>query len=183
MSSRYIPLIAMLFIFSIRSNASYSYSDTIPHTKTLSKIKLTDNSLLYGYIVQADDSSITFIKKADWKKKMYMHRETLPAESIAGVTKNFKKGISAGEGILVGGLTGIVLGFSLGLASDCPDGDCDFGDRLFATRNFSLSLFLGALLGTVGLFVGLFSKKKDKLYYHIGGSRENIRYNKIGLTF
>ena len=32
-------------------------------------------------------------------------------------------------------------------------------------------------------FIGLFSKKKDKMYYHIGGNRENIKYNKIGLTF
>ena len=114
-----------------------------------------------------------------------MQRETLPAESIAGVTKNFKKGITTGEGILIGGLTGIILGFSLGLATDCddPDGDCNFADRLLATKNFTLSLFLGGLLGSIGLFIGLFSKKKDKMYYHIGGNRENIKYNKIGLTF
>jgi hypothetical protein len=183
MNCRYILPLALFFAFATDSNASFS--DTIPRTKTLSKIRLTDNTLLYGYIVQADDSSITFIKKADWKKQLYMHRETLPAEKIAAVTKNFKNGMTAGEGILLGAAAGIIIGFSLGLTRDCdtPDGSCDFTDRLFSTKNFSASLFLGGALGLIGMCIGLFSKKKEKMNYHIGGSRDNIKYNKIGLTF
>ena len=185
MSHRYFMPLILCLSFFVKANAAYS--DTIPKTNTLSRIKLTDNSYLSGYIVQADDSSITFIKKADWKKQMYMRRETLPAERIEGITKGFKNGMTAGRGLLYGGLGGTVLGFALGLSSDCEDSDgdgkCDFGEKLLATRNFTLSLLLGASFAVVGMIIGLFSKKKDKVYYNIGGKRENIRYNKIGLTF
>jgi hypothetical protein len=147
----------------------------------MSKVKLTNGSFLDGYIIQASDSTITFVKKSDWKKGLYGQQEMIPAENIAEVTKRYKNGMTAGQGLLFGALGGIVIGFSLGLASDC-DG-CDFAERLFATKNFGASLFLGGFLGLIGMFVGLFSRKKDKVSYHIGGSRDNIRNNKVGLTF
>jgi len=152
----------------------------------MSKIRLTDGRLLYGYIIHASDSTITVVKKSDWKKQWYERTEVIPAERISGVTKNFKK-LTVGEGALAGGLAGLLLGISFMLFTHCEDsdgdGNCDFSDRVFSDKSLKAYFILTGGLGLVGMFIGLFSRKKEKMYYDIGGKRDNIKYNKIGLTF
>ncbi len=93
--------------------------------------------------------------------------------------------MTAGEGMLIGGITGIVLGFSLGLSQHCddPNNECDFFDKLLSTKSFQASLILGSGFGIAGMFVGIFSRKKDKVHYNINGNRNNIRNNRNGLVY
>ena len=180
-----IPFLICCTVFSPKANALYR--DSIPRTKTISKVRLTNGTFLDGYIIQASDSTITLVKKSDWKNRQFGQSDMIAVENIVDVTKRYKSGLTAGQGLLFGSLTGIVIGFAVGLSGDCDDADgdgkCDFVERLFATKNFGASLFLGGFLGLIGMFVGLFSRKKDKMSYHIGGSRENLRNYKVGLTF
>ena len=183
MRTKLLLLLAGLTVGSQRSDATLS--DSLPSKKNLSKIQLTNGSFINGYILRADDSSITVIQKKNWKRQMYNQSEMITAENISGITKNFKNVLTAGEGMLIGGITGILLGFTLGLTQDCddPNEECDFVNRLFSTKSFRASLILGSGFGVGGMFVGLFSKKKDKVHYNINGNRNNIRNNKIGLAF
>jgi len=183
MRTNFFTLLILSLFISYRSDASLI--DSLPSKKTISRIQLTNGSFINGYILRSDDSSITLVRKENWKRQQYDQTEMIIAENITGITKNFKKGMSAGEGMLIGGIAGIVMGFTLGLSQHCddPNQECDFVNKLFSTRSFEASLILGAGFGIGGMFIGLFSKKKERVHFDINGNRTNIRNNKNGLIF
>jgi hypothetical protein len=182
----------LLFLIFIHLNLSSSAAcyDSIPSSKNLSLVKLTNGSVMKGYIINVSDSSISFLSRKNYNRMMFMQQQTIPAEEIEGITRNFKNGFTAGKGMLYGFLLGFGFGFALGLDNpdDCTDAygnpaKCSFIDKLFATKNFRTSLIAGGLLGSVGLVIGIFSHTKDRVHFNINGSRNNLVSNKTGLSF
>jgi hypothetical protein len=184
--------IFLFFLFLILFNPAFpAYSgDTIPSSKNLSVVKLTNGSSMKGYIISANDSTVSFLTKKDFNRMMFMRQQTIPAEQIEGITKNFKNGFTAAKGMLYGFLFGFGVGFSIGLNNpdDCKDAfgnpvKCDFVDRLLSTKNFGASVIAGGLLGTVGMVIGISTPKKGRVHFNINGSRRNLMDNKTGLNF
>ncbi len=186
---KFILLLTCTVFLCVRNGYSITI-DTLPTSRKYSEVKLTNGSLVRGYIMGATDSTLSLLSRKDYFRGEYLQSRVIPAEEIETVTKNFKTGFTAGEGIALGFGTGFLAGFSLGLSNpgDCTDAygnpvRCDFGDRLFATKNFVASLIIGCVLGGIGLIIGLTRPKKQRLRYDIKGKRENLISNKIGLSF
>ncbi|MCX6316921.1 MAG: hypothetical protein NTW29_06505 [Bacteroidetes bacterium] len=179
---------ASLFIFLLfvsLSGFASALPDSIPHRKNTSHITLLNGKILDGYIVQVTDSSVTVISRNDFIRGNFMNRQTIPAEEITEIRKRYRKVITTGGGIISGFLVGSIIGFGLGLNGDCndPDGNCDFLDRIFATKNFGASMIIATVLGTIGGLIGLFTPKKSKAIFPINGKRNNIRDNRNGIMF
>lgn len=177
-------LVLPLFVSTL-SSASALPDTSLPNRKNTSHITLMNGTSLDGYIIGVNDSSIQYLGRNDYLLGNVMNSRTIPAENILEVKKRFRKGITTGGGILTGLLGGALIGFGLGLSTDCndPDGKCDIVDRLFSTKSFRASLIFSSVLGTIGGLIGLFSPKKSKASFNINGRRDNIRDNKNGLLF
>lgn len=175
-----IPLFVSTFIF-----AAAVPDTSLPKRKYSSYITLVNGIKLDGYIIGVNDSTVQFLNRSDYRSGNMLNSQTIPAETIFEVKKRFRKGITTGGGILTGLAGGFIIGFGIGLNTDCndPDGKCDFLDRLFSTKSFLASFIFAGLLGTIGGLIGLFTPKKTKSTFFINGKRENIRDNKNGLLF
>ena len=178
-------LAALLLLLSAPATAFHN--DSIPPKKNLSLIKLTNGSSVKGYIVSVSDSSIDVLSRKNYNRMQYANTQTLAAGNIESITKNFKNGLTAGKGALIGGGTGIALGVILALKDTCEDhngdGRCDEGTGQTFSEGVSKSVLFGSVLGGSGAVIGLFSKKKDRVHYDIKGDPMNIRRNKMGLEF
>lgn len=185
MTTRLNCLLSILLLWTVQSFALPV--DSIPAHKNLSLIKLVNGKTIKGYIVGVSDSSIRVITKKNYKRMQYSETETLVAEDISSITKNFKNGFTAGKGALAGGGTGVLLGTYLALKDTCEDdnqdGRCDPGTGQSFSEGVGKTVLYGGILGTGGAIIGLFSKKKDRIHYPINGDRMNIRRNKMGLEF
>lgn len=168
------PLIIIAGLLSLSVHGAIN--DTIPEQKNLSIIHYTNGGKQRGYILSATDSTVQFIERKYWRNELLMQQKLIPAGSITGIVKKNSKGFSMVEGMAIGALGGIVIGFAIGL-EDCndPDGDCSFFERLFAGNSFRTALSLSAALGGIGTVIGFFSGGKRKYRFAINGSRDNLK--------
>lgn len=180
--TNFLPLmmLAILFPQIIQANCT---ADTIPEKKGFGIIYFND-SKLKGYILDINDSSVSIIERKYWNTGLMSHQKSIPVEQIKGIEKKNRSGISALEGMSLGAVTGVVIGFVLGV-SDCedPDNDCDFFQRLFSSRSLKGALTLSVVFGGIGSVVGLFARGKKKKKFHINGSREALSINKNEILY
>ena len=82
----------------------------------------------------------------------------------------------------LGALAGGLLGFSVGLG-DCenPNEECNFGDRLFSTKDFKAAFILSGTLGLAGLITGIFINKKKRSKFNINGRRSSLQQHRNDL--
>ncbi len=174
------PLIIMAVLLSLSVHGAVN--DTIPEHNNLSIVHYTNGDKQRGYILSANDSTIQFIERKYWKNELFMQQKLIPAGDITGIVKKNSKDFSMAEGMGIGALSGIIIGFAIGL-EDCddPNEDCGFFERLFAGNSLRTALSLSAILGGIGTVVGIFSGGKRKYRFAINGSRDNLKKNKYNL--
>ena len=112
------------------------YIDTIPESKGICTVYILKDSKIKGYILGINDSSVSIIERKYWNTGLFSQQKSIPIEQITVIKKRNNSGISALEGMGLGGLSGIIIGFTLGY-SDCedPNDDCDFFQRLFSSKS------------------------------------------------
>ena len=158
--------------------------DTIPASKGIGTVYYLKDSKIKGYILGINDSSVSIIERKYWNLGLYGQQKSIPAEQIVRIEKKNRSGISALEGMGIGAVTGIIIGFAIGY-SDCddPDNDCNFFQSLFSSKSLKGALTLSIVLGGIGSIVGLFSGEKKKKKFHINGSRDAFISNKNEILY
>ena len=174
------PLVIIAGLLSLSVHGATN--DTIPEQKNLSIIHYANGDKQRGYILSATDSTIQFIERKYWKNELLLQQKLIAAENITGIVKKNSKGFSMIEGMGIGALSGIIIGFAIGL-EDCddPNEDCGLFERLFAGNSLRTALNLSAVLGGIGTIAGIFSGGKRKYKFAINGNRDNLKKNKYNL--
>lgn len=177
-----------LFLFfvctAVSPNAAATLVDTLPGKKRISTIHYNNGAKLKGHISEVTDSSVTMIERKDLYVGLLNNNRIIPAEQIKLIERKERHGLSTVANMGLGLLAGALIGFSIGL-SDCDDpyGDCNFFDKLSDTNNFRVAMILSGTLGSAGLVAGLFSGKKKKKKFTIGGRRSNLQQQKMDLLY
>ena len=164
MNFKSITVCICLLLAQYFSYARVLLTDTIPAKNNLCKIQLFSGLAVKGFIVGATDSTIEVLSKKNWRRLQFSEHDIIHARNIVSITKNFKNGLTAGKGALIGASTGILLGIALafkgnGNCDGSSDPNCDDGSPGLE-EGFKRSAIFGSILGAGGALIGLFSRKK-----------------------
>lgn len=177
-----LPIFILCLYIFLFQETSASSIDTLPGKKRLSTIYYGNGGKIRGHILEITDNAVIIIKRKNLNDQLVNYQQLIPAEQIRTIERKNHGDISTAASMGLGALVGGFIGFSIGLAAcDDPNGDCNFVDRLFETKDFRASVFLSALFGGAGLISGLFSNKKRRKKFRINGS--GAICNKTNLIF
>lgn len=179
-----LPFFLLCFYTFLFQETSAASIDTLPGKKKLSTIYYGNGDKIRGHICDVTDSFIIIVKRKNLNDQLVNYQQLIPAEQIKTIERKNNSGISTAASMGLGALVGGFIGLSIGLADcDDPNGDCNFADRLFETKDFRASLILSAVVGGAGLISGLFPNKKRRKKFKINGSRSNLQQNKFDLLY
>ena len=174
----------MLFLLSSLGclQTAATLKDSLPGKKRFSTIYFADNSKLTVHIGEITDSSIIAFRKRDIKSSLPSQQLLIPVERINTIERKNKTGISTIASMGLGALAGSLLGFSVGLGEcEDPNEECNFGDRLFSTKDFKAAFILSGTLGLAGLITGIFVNKKRRSKFNINGRKSSLQQHRNDL--